>query len=187
MNHITDDIDASVITRNTTSRESLKQEAFSMEQDSQVVGIDNKHWRPKLGLYQPLLFSAKELSSSIIASENTRVTFSISIALLVVLSYIDYPIFGVNIVNSKSIIALRPLYMVFMTEIVVLIAYLVLERQRRLEHETGVSKGGGVNWDRAERLLEGGVVVHQTIRAVFIDFSVYVVTVICFLSLVTTI
>ncbi|KAL9275654.1 hypothetical protein AKJ16_DCAP21381 [Drosera capensis] len=41
-------------------------------------------------------FTAKELSSCITASERTRVFCSILIALLVVLSYINYPLLGIN-------------------------------------------------------------------------------------------
>lgn len=147
--------------------------------------VKEKDPRPKISLHRLHLFSAKELSSCIVASESTRIICSISIALLVVLSYIDYPLLGVNIVNSKSIIALRPLYMLLVTEFTVLFAYLVLKKGRfgDLEEDARVLKAGEVNWERAERLLEGGLVAHQMVRAVFIDLSVYVVLVICILSL----
>ncbi|KNA11573.1 hypothetical protein SOVF_133860 [Spinacia oleracea] len=167
-----------------------------MEQELRVASIvdtrfpgKNKDSRPKPDPHRPLLFTAKELSSSIIASESTRTICSVSVALLVVLSFIDYPLLGINIVNSKSIIALRPLYMLLVTEFTVIISYLVLERRNSVsfEEDRKGSKGGGVNWERAEFLLEGGVVFHQTVRAVFIDLSVYVVLVICILSLVTRI
>ncbi|XP_021736832.1 uncharacterized protein LOC110703344 isoform X1 [Chenopodium quinoa] len=181
--------------KDNTIGDALRRESLNMEQELRVASIvkdrlpgKDKDSRPKQDPQRPLLFSAKELSSCIIASETTRIICSVSIALLVVLSFIDYPVLGVNIVNSKSIIALRPLYLLLVTEITVIIAYLVFRRRRyeASEEDTGVSKGGGVNWERAET-LERGLVAHQTIRAVFIDFSVYVVIVICILSLATLI
>ncbi|KAK9690287.1 hypothetical protein RND81_09G118400 [Saponaria officinalis] len=134
-----------------------------------------------------ILFCAKELSTSIITSESTRIISSISIALVVVLSFIDRPLIGINIVNSKSIVAMRPLYMLLVTEFTILIAYLVVERRRRAEdfdEYRRVVNEGGISWERAVRVLERGLVAHQMIRALFIDFSVYVVIVVCVLSLV---
>ncbi|GAB4850193.1 hypothetical protein Ancab_029487 [Ancistrocladus abbreviatus] len=133
------------------------------------------------------IFTAKELSSCITASESTRIFCSILIALLVVLSYVDYPLLGMNIVNSKSIIAAKPLYMLLMTDIMVMVAHLISERRRKFEspeEDVEVVQEKELNWAMAVRILERGLVAHQTIRAIFIDCSLYVVIVLCGLSLI---
>ncbi|KAL9238641.1 hypothetical protein vseg_013037 [Gypsophila vaccaria] len=135
--------------------------------------------------HSSFLFCAKEVSTSIITSESTRIICSVSIALIVVLSFIDRPLIGINIVHSKSIVAMRPLYILLVTECTVLIGHLIIERRRRIEdfeENPRVVNEGGISWERAVRLLERGLVAHQMVRAVFIDFSVYVVIVVCVLS-----
>ncbi|GAB2269421.1 hypothetical protein Dimus_004338 [Dionaea muscipula] len=125
-------------------------------------------------------FTAKELSSSIIASQSTRIFCSILIALLVVLSYVDYPMLGINVVNSKSIIAAKPLYMLLLTDVTILVGHLILVRWRRRidphdeEDIKFTEADGGLNWARAVRILERGLVFHQTISAIFVDCSLYV-------------
>ncbi|KAH9612767.1 hypothetical protein KSS87_011833 [Heliosperma pusillum] len=142
---------------------------------------------PKLRHQRTYLFRAKEVSSSIMTSERSRIISSISIALVVVLSFIDRPLLGVNIVNSKSIVAMKPLYLLLVTEFTIIIAHLIIERRRRVEdseENPKVLNAGGLSWEKAVRVLERGLVAHQMIRALFIDFSVYVVIVVCVLSLV---
>ncbi|GAB2216691.1 hypothetical protein Droror1_Dr00024468 [Drosera rotundifolia] len=155
------------------------------------VGEETPDKDPVGMLFRPkcCFFTAKELSSCITASEITRVFCSILIALLVVLSYIDYPLLGINIVNSKSIIAAKPLYMLLLTDITILVGHLVLARRKRIEllHEQdmkGDEEDGGETWASAVRILERGLVAHQTIRAIFIDCSLYVVIISCGLSLI---
>jgi hypothetical protein len=46
-----------------------------------------------------------------------------------------------------------------------------------------VSKEDGDNWVGAVKLLERGLTVYQAVRGIFIDCSVYLVVVICALSL----
>ncbi|GMH22209.1 hypothetical protein Nepgr_024052 [Nepenthes gracilis] len=143
----------------------------------QVEPVDEDHFQ-KLCWQRPNFFTAKELSSSIRASESMRIFCSILIALLVVLSYIDNPLLGINIVNSKSIFAAKPLYMLLLTDSVIVVSHLILERRRRFdssdEEDSKAVKEDGLNWARAVSILEKGLVAHQTIRAMFIDCSLYV-------------
>ncbi|KZV16270.1 hypothetical protein F511_35836 [Dorcoceras hygrometricum] len=120
----------------------------------------------------------KEINSTIISSENTRVMCSTIIAVLVVLSHVNLPH---NVVRSKSLIAYRPLYVVLVTDVLIVAARLALYTQKKREEE---DHKGGVNWGGAIKMLELGLVVHRGIRAIFIDCSFYLVIVVCGLSLV---
>lgn len=141
---------------------------------------------------RPKFFSSKRLNSSIIVSETTRIFCALIIAFLVVLSYVDYPLFGRNIVTTESVVASRPLYILLLTDVTIVIARLHLENRRALEDEGGEEqeeevlriRDDGHDWTQALRFLERGLVVYQAIRGIFIDCSVYAVVVICGLSLV---
>ncbi|KAL3840904.1 hypothetical protein ACJIZ3_025495 [Penstemon smallii] len=123
----------------------------------------------------------KEINSSIISSENTRVICSAIIAVLVVMSHVNLPH---KVVKSKSLIAYRPLYVVLLTDVLVVAARLALYTQIKEEEEKEPKyEDDGLNWGGAVKLLEFGLVLHQTLRAVFIDCSFYFVIVICGLSL----
>lgn len=141
----------------------------------------------------PTLITAKELNSCIIASESTRAVCSILVAILVLISYIGYPpLLGINSVISKSVVAAKPLYMILLTDISVVFAHVVMRKRisnsvLEVEDSDGGGKGlsgEGLNWARAVMVLERGLVLHQTIRALFIDCSVYIIVVGCGLSLI---
>jgi hypothetical protein len=164
LNKIKPSLGASVVERTSTDREPL----------------------PKPRMQQPKLFTSRGINSCIIASESTRVISALIIAFLVVLSYVDYPLFGRNIVKSESVVASRPLYILLLTDVTIVLARLYLERRRdsdEAEEERGVPREDAHNWETAEKILERGLVVYQIVRAIFIDCSVYAVVVICGLSL----
>ncbi|PIN10822.1 hypothetical protein CDL12_16593 [Handroanthus impetiginosus] len=125
----------------------------------------------------------KDINFSIISSENTRALCSFVIAVLVVLSHINLPH---NVVKPKSLIADRPLYAVLLTDMLIVAARLALYSMGREEDDNTETSFGrdGDNWEGAVKLLEWGLVLHQTLRAIFIDCSFYLVIVVCGLSLV---
>lgn len=135
----------------------------------------------------PKLFTSRGINSCIIACESTRVISAVIIAFLVVLSYVDFPLFGRNIVKSESVVASRPLYILLLTDVTIVLARLYLEKRRDsddAEEERIVPREDhGHNWEKAEKILERGLVAYQIVRAIFIDCSVYAVVVICGLSL----
>ncbi|KAF5466639.1 hypothetical protein F2P56_016545 [Juglans regia] len=152
----------------------------------QKTSTERDQQLPKPRRRQPRLFTSKRIHSCIVASENTRVTCSLIIAFLVVFSYVDYPLFGRNIVNSKSVVASRPLYILLLTDVTIVFARVYLEKRREFdeaEEERVALQEDGQNWEKAEKVLERGLVAYQAIRAIFIDCSVYAVVVICGLSL----
>ncbi|MCD7450833.1 hypothetical protein HAX54_008576 [Datura stramonium] len=130
------------------------------------------------------LFSLRDINSCILISENKRVVCSVMISFLVVLSYAHLPH---SIARSNSFIASRPLYILLLTDLTIVIARIVRKEvvpdEERTEDRQGV-KDFGHNWDGALTILEYGLVLYQTIRAIFIDCSFYLVIVICGLSLI---
>ncbi|KAF2301294.1 hypothetical protein GH714_022466 [Hevea brasiliensis] len=75
----------------------------------------------------PNFFSSKRINSCIIASERTRANCSLIIAFLVVISYIDYPMFGLDILSSENFIASRPFYIILLTDVTIVLAQLFRE------------------------------------------------------------
>ncbi|XP_010535264.1 PREDICTED: uncharacterized protein LOC104810618 [Tarenaya hassleriana] len=134
--------------------------------------------RPRTGF-----FSSKKLNSSIINSERTRSLSSLIIASLVVL------LPRLRIVSSDSISAMRPLYVLLLTDCAIVLNHLLMEGSKGSGRETGEGgedgsgSGGGETWEGAEKLLERSLVVYQAFRGVFIDCSLYMVVVICGLSI----
>ncbi|XP_042049527.1 uncharacterized protein LOC121795138 isoform X2 [Salvia splendens] len=129
--------------------------------------------------YHLISITPKDINQSIISSEKTRLFCSLAIAILVLLSHID-PIFIV--VKSESLIASRPLYAVLLSDLLIAAATLaLLSFWREAEQEVEFEKD--VNWDGAVKVLEWGIILHQTVRAIFVDCSLYLAIVICGLSL----
>ncbi|KAH6782144.1 hypothetical protein C2S51_007437 [Perilla frutescens var. frutescens] len=120
----------------------------------------------------------RDINLSIISSENTRAICSFVIAVLVFMSHINLPH---KVIKSKSLIDYRPLYAVLLSDLFIVSATLALLSQGK-ESEKEVKLEADVNWDGAVKLLEWGLILHQTIRAVFIDCSLYLAIVICGLS-----
>ncbi|KAH7547299.1 hypothetical protein FEM48_Zijuj01G0295000 [Ziziphus jujuba var. spinosa] len=136
------------------------------------------------------LFTSKELNSCIVASGNIRIFCAFIIAILVVISYVDYPLFGINLVRSQSVVASRPLYLLLLTDVTIVAAHLLYLKKlsgfEQSEEEKQVPQADeeADNWEGAFKVLERGLVVYQAIRGIFMDCSVYTVVVVCGLSLV---
>lgn len=123
--------------------------------------------------------SPRDINFSIISSENTRGVCSCAVAVLVVLSHINLPH---KVVKSKSLIVYRPLYAVMLSDVLIVAATLALLSQGK-ESAKEVKLEKDVNWDGAVKVLEWGLILHQTLRAIFIDCSLYLAIVVCGLSL----
>lgn len=162
---------------------------FSCETESPIVDArisqgSNESFLKAGGRQLTSYFIPKDINSSIISSENTRVFCSIMIALLVVVSYANLPR---HIVRSKSTIASRPLYVLLVTDLMIVGLRLYFTKQsltKTAVEKPESSQGDGSNWDEAVKFLEWGLVVYQTLRAIFIDCSFYTVVVVCGFSLI---
>ncbi|KAL6559873.1 hypothetical protein OROGR_004990 [Orobanche gracilis] len=170
------------LTKGNTSEKSV-----SGEKEVSVLSLEHGVLSNDANLppYKPFEYhlssiTPKEINFSIISSENTRVVCSLVIAILVVLSQVNLPH---NVVESKSLIAYRPLYALLLTDTLIVAARLALYSEGKEDDKQQAEGGVGNNWDGAVKLLEWGLVLHQTIRAVFIDCSFYLAIVVGGLSL----
>ncbi|EEF45932.1 conserved hypothetical protein [Ricinus communis] len=124
-----------------------------------------------------------QISSAITASESLRLFCSGAIALLVVLSSLGFPILG------SSIISFRPLYLVLLTNLTLVFAYLLIGNQRGFERTVGgeiSTPSTSQDWiEQAGKALEIGLVMQKAIDAVLMDCSVYAIIIIAGSSLAT--
>ncbi|XP_057957381.1 uncharacterized protein LOC131150583 [Malania oleifera] len=132
-------------------------------------------------------FNPKQISFAITASESTRIFCSVIVAALGVLSHLGFPLLGSNFM--KTFIFSRPLFLVLLTNLTIVLAQL-FEKQKGLDRaEKGASKVSsedGYGWaEQIGQVLEVGLVFQKIVDTVFMDCSVYVMVVICGLSLLT--
>ena len=77
--------------------------------------------------------------------------------------------------------------MLLLTDITIVLGWLVVVKRRGFvkdeEGERAMYSQEAQTWLGAVRILETGLVVYQSIRAIFIDYSIYAVFVVCGLSL----
>nr|GMC73238.1 hypothetical protein CQW23_11447 [Ipomoea batatas]GMC74888.1 hypothetical protein CQW23_11447 [Ipomoea batatas]GMC76103.1 hypothetical protein CQW23_11447 [Ipomoea batatas]GME10104.1 hypothetical protein CQW23_11447 [Ipomoea batatas] len=128
------------------------------------------------------LFSPKDINAIILSSENARLRCSIIIAVLVVMSCVSVPH---GMTKSNSVIASRPLYIIILTDVTIVVARLLILGKPE-DPDTaagGHNEDDEYNWSQAFAMLEIGLVLYQTIRALFMDCSFYLVVVLCGLSL----
>ncbi|KAL7164392.1 hypothetical protein ACSBR2_040328 [Camellia fascicularis] len=156
-------------------------------EDSLIPPSNPEHKLEPLVHHRGKIFTPKQISSAIAASESTRIYCSLAAAILVVLSYIGFPILGSRIM--KSIMFFKPLYLVLLTNISIVLARLLLGKQRRferIEQEANNVPSIGDSFGFAEQLgkaLESGLVLQNIMGAVFVDCSIYAIVVICGLSM----
>ncbi|KAF8077290.1 hypothetical protein N665_1049s0024 [Sinapis alba] len=154
----------------TTLDKPIKSEQAKPEE---TKSIKSQSQRPKT------FFSSKKLNASIISSERSRSITSLTIAAFVIL------LPRLNIIGSDTILALRPLWVLLLTDCAIVMSHLTTEAPggglgHEMEEEVKSKDGSsGENWSDAEKLLERGVVLYQALRGMFIDCSLYMVVVIC--------
>ncbi|KAF5196692.1 hypothetical protein FRX31_013722 [Thalictrum thalictroides] len=131
------------------------------------------------------LFTANKISSTVTASENIRIITSITIAVLVVLSHLRVPLLSSYII--AAILTTRPVYLVLLTDVTIVVAQILSVKQVVSEKMGGEIKPADSEDEHsgAEGLgtLEAGLMLYKAVTAAFMDCSVYLVVVICGLSL----
>lgn len=149
-----------------------------------LTSASDTEQRLQTRIHYSRLFTTSQIASAISASEGSRIVYSVAIALLVVLSYMGFPLLGSDII--RRILFWRPLYLVLLTDVTVVIALLLLEKRRGLKRSNNEpSLGNGLGWaEQAGTALEIGLVSYKVVGAIFMDFSVYAVFVTCGVSLV---
>lgn len=129
---------------------------------------------------QRSLFTAGQIRSAVAASENTRMYCSVATAVLVIASFMGFPVSG--------IIILRPVYLLLLTNITIVLGRAILG-ERGMESRTGRRRsaptvGGNGLADQLGKALELGLLMQKIIGALFMDFSIYAVVLVSGLSLV---
>ncbi|PSS17801.1 ATP-dependent 6-phosphofructokinase [Actinidia chinensis var. chinensis] len=160
-------------------------QAVSTVQDPPICPPDTQdQLEPQV--HRRKFFTPNQISSAIAATECTRVYCTLAAAILVVLSYGGFPILGSGI--TRSLIFFKPLYLVLLTNVSIVLARLLLKEQKwvdRVEQEANnVSSAGGYDLaEQAGKALELCLALQNIMGAAFMDCSVYVIALICGLSL----
>lgn len=160
---------------------------FSSNDESASVSVSKEEQQLEQQRCQLRLFKTSEISCAISATEHIRLFCSVAVALLVVLSYVGFPILGSNII--KSIISFKPLYLVLLTNLTVVLSRLLYDSQggfqTAIRGENNIPSSDGYDWaEQASKALEVGLLMQKVIDAVFIDCSVYSIIIICGLCFV---
>ncbi|KAK3000027.1 hypothetical protein RJ639_024330 [Escallonia herrerae] len=156
-------------------------------QSSSISTTDPEH-RSEPQAQHRNFFTPNQISSAIAASERTRTYFAVSAAVLVVLSFVGFPILDSHTV--RRIMFSRPLYLLLLTNISIVLARLVLGKEGKVvkSEQDAVSDTSLSGYGLADQLgkaLESGLVLQNVVGAVFMDISVYAVVLVCGLSLAT--
>lgn len=122
---------------------------------------------------QSTFFNSRRLNLCVIETENLRACCAFIVAVLVLL--------------KSSIITSRPLPIMLLNDVMLVLVRMYLNMQKSIE-EAAQGKRVGLkednqNWGGAVKVLERSLAAYQAFRGVFIDWSIYVVVVVCGLSL----
>ncbi|KAJ8773507.1 hypothetical protein K2173_005753 [Erythroxylum novogranatense] len=136
--------------------------------------------------HKDIFVSASQVSSAITATWRSRLVSTVAIALSVIFSHSGFPVLGSNLI--KSIISFRPLYLVLLTNLTLVLAHLLSDRQRSIVRgEDRTPSTEKYEWtDQAGKALEVVLVIRKAMDAIFIDCSVYGIITICGLSVLST-
>lgn len=123
------------------------------------------------------IFAPNKISSAIAASESIRLNFSLVAAILVLVSY--------NSHFFKLVIFFRPLLLLMLTNISIVIARLLAEEAGSQRNQKTAANGipGAGMVDQIGKALELGLLLQNIMGAVFMDCSIYSITVVCGLSI----
>ncbi|KAF3616862.1 hypothetical protein FXO38_33955 [Capsicum annuum] len=122
------------------------------------------------------IFAPNKISSAIAASESIRFNFSLVAAILVLVSY--------NSHFFKVVLFFRPLLLLMLTNISIVIARLLAEEagsQRNQKAAANSIPAAGMV-DQIGKALELGLLLQNVMGAMFMDCSIYSITVVCGVS-----
>ncbi|KAK4401168.1 hypothetical protein Sango_1222900 [Sesamum angolense] len=132
------------------------------------------------------LLTAGQVYSAIAASEKIRMCSSIAAAMLVILSYVGFPVLGFGI--TRNIIMSRPVYLLLLTNISIVLARVIFGAQGaelRMGQKRNVPNfGGNTVVDQLGKALELALLLQNIFGALLMDFGIYAVVLICGLSVV---
>ncbi|XP_019177652.1 PREDICTED: uncharacterized protein LOC109172862 [Ipomoea nil] len=121
--------------------------------------------------------------SGIKACETPRICCSLTAAVIVVLCYVGFPILGSGAV--KSIILYKPLIFLLLTNASIVASHIILDKgsaKIQQEASNGPPADEADLADQVGKALENGLMAQKIVGALFIDSSVYAISVICSIS-----
>lgn len=124
-------------------------------------------------------FTPRNISHSVIATENTRLYFTFVMAILAVSSFNGFMIGG-RLVNN--IMKFRPLFLVLLTDVTIILGCAFMNQRISQKPENNARKvmqedGGSPN--ELKKILEIGQVLHKVVGAAFMDCSICAIFMIC--------
>lgn len=134
------------------------------------------------------LLNPRLITCAIASTERVRLFCSTTAAFLVVLSYTGFPFLGSNI--FRTIMILRPLYLLLLTNATVVFAKLMLSKTLKpgrvgngnTDHAN--ENESGVDWvAQVGSSLEMGYLMMKVMDAVMMDCSLYATVLVCCISL----
>ncbi|XP_030452649.1 uncharacterized protein LOC115674403 [Syzygium oleosum] len=183
--------------KSQTSNERSQAPPLEISEESETYLSSASHQnasRPTIHVEQPsvpqalcsMSISPNQISSAIDSSATSRLLCAMVVGLLVVFSDIGFPLLGNKII--RSILMLRPLYLVLVTNVTLVLAPLLLGKQSTVSSavkgENKIPSADGSDWaDQVGNSLELGFLMMKVMDAVIMDCSVYSVVVVCGLSL----
>ncbi|GJZ71772.1 hypothetical protein Tco_0635623 [Tanacetum coccineum] len=164
-----------------TSSETRDIQSFldALTEQNPSISTSNRSQNPRSQTRFNQTFSPKRLRPAIKASENTRTYCSVVMALLVLLSYADFPILGTGFI--KNIILFRPLFLLLVTNITIVVAPLLLEKVKQIERRVSSTGDAGFG-NNIGTILEWGMLMKTGSSALFMDCSIYSILVVCGMS-----
>ncbi|KAI8547296.1 hypothetical protein RHMOL_Rhmol07G0183800 [Rhododendron molle] len=165
--------------------QSQSSQVLSPVQESPICSPDTECQLEPQG-YRARFFTPKQISSAIKATESIRIYTSLAAAIIVVLSFVGFPVLGSC--SMKSILFFRPLHLVLITNVSIVLSRLLLDKKQAALERTDqqankVSPAGRYGLaERVGKALELGLVLQRIMGALFMDCSVYAIVLICGLS-----
>ncbi|KAH6774248.1 hypothetical protein C2S52_002795 [Perilla frutescens var. hirtella] len=165
--------------QNGDNIQSRSMAVHDIKEESPQISSSSSMQRPAQD-HQRSLFTTGKIRSSIAASENIRMSCSVAAALLVIASYMGFPITG--FLNT-----FKPVYLLLLTNITIVLGWVILGAQG-MELTTGRRRraptaDGNALADQLGEALELGLLMHKIFGALFMDFSIYAVVLVFGLSL----
>ncbi|KAJ4708006.1 Transmembrane protein [Melia azedarach] len=134
----------------------------STDQNSSVP-MPSREQHLQLRRGQHKFFNPSQISSAISATERVRLLCSVAVALLVVLSYLGFPLLRNSII--KGILSFRPLYLVLLTNVTVVLSRLLFDHQggfQRVSRGENNIPSDAYDWAaQASKALEVGLMMKK--------------------------
>ncbi|KAI0496429.1 hypothetical protein KFK09_022745 [Dendrobium nobile] len=124
-------------------------------------------------------FTPRNISHSVLATENIRLVFTIAMSILVVSSYNGFMIGGRLL---SSIISFRPLFLVLLTDVTIILGWVFLNQGIRQKPEIDARNAllEDEGWPNdVGKILEVGQVLHKVLGAAFMDCSICAIIMLC--------